>query len=219
MVIKKTLTEAEALEQYRVSLDNVEIQPEIATTMVEFGYDETVVAEGKTLLNETRQSFDFNETEDDETSETYGIFSTLKASLEETYTMHRKKAKIIFRNDSKTKDKLDVSGSLPKAYIKWLEVVKKFYSVAIMDAEIQEKLIRLKISLDDLMVADTLIGELEAARAEYLREKGESQDATKAKDAAFAKMDNWMSEFYAVAKIALEDRPQLLESLGKFVRS
>jgi hypothetical protein len=55
--------------------------------------------------------------------------------------------------------------------------------------------------------------------ADYLREKGESQDSTKAKDAAFAKLDDWMSEFYAVAKIALEDNPQLLESLGKFVRS
>ncbi|NOR76029.1 MAG: hypothetical protein GQ525_12850 [Draconibacterium sp.] len=219
MATRKALTEAEALELYRVSLDNVEIQPEIATTMAEFGYDATVVAEGKTLLTETRQSFDFNETEDDETSEAYSAFKLLKASLEETYKMHRKKAKVIFRNDSKTMDKLAVSGSLPKAYIKWLEVVKKFYSVALKDAGIQAKLVRLKITLDDLTAADTLIGDLEAARAEYLREKGESQDATKEKDTAFEKMDDWMSEFYAVARIALEDSPQLLESLGKFVRS
>lgn len=219
MVTKKTLTEAEALEQYRVSLENVETQPEIATTMAEFGYDTTVVAEGKTLLTTTRQSFDFNETEDDETSEAYAAFKLLKVSLVETYKMHRKKAKVIFRNDSKTMDKLAVSGSLPKAYIKWLEVVKKFYSVALKDAGIQAKLVRLKITLDDLTASDTLIGDLEAARAEYLREKGESQDATQAKDAAFEKMDDWMSEFYAVAKIALEDKPQLLESLGKLVRS
>ena len=219
MASKKTLTEAEALEQYRVALNNVELQPEIATTMVEFGYDATVIAEGKTLLTETRQSFDFNETEDDETSEAYAAFKLLKASLEGTYKMHRKKAKVIFRNDSKTMDKLEVLGSLPKAYIKWLEVVKKFYSVAIKEAGIQAKLVRLKITLDDLTVASVLVQDLEAARAEYLREKGESQDATKAKDTAFEKMDDWMSEFYAVAKIALEDRPQLLEALGKLVRS
>lgn len=54
---------------------------------------------------------------------------------------------------------------------------------------------------------------------EYLLKKGESQDATKLKDSAFGEIDDWMSEFYAVAKIALEDNPQLLESLGKFVRS
>lgn len=219
MASRTKLTDAETLELYRVSLDNVEIQPEIATTMAEFGYDTTLIAEGKTLLTETRQSFDFNETEDDETSEAYASFKTLKESLEETYSMHRKKAKIIFRNDSKTKDKLAVSGILPTSYIKWLEVVKKFYSVATKDAGIQAKLVRLKLTADDLTVANSLVSDLEAARAEYLREKGESQDATKAKDAAFAKMDDWMSEFYAVAKIALEDSPQLLESLGKFVRS
>lgn len=70
-----------------------------------------------------------------------------------------------------------------------------------------------------MTAANTLISELETARAVYLKEKGESQDATKIKDAAFAKTDDWMSEFYAVAKIGLEDNPQLLEALGKTVRS
>lgn len=219
MVSKKKLSEAETLEQSRVALNNVELQPEIASTMVEFGYDTTVIAEGKTLLSETRQSYDFNVSEDDETSEAYASFKALKTKLEDTYSMHRKKAKVIFRNDAKIMDKLDVSGSLPKAYIKWLEVVRKFYSVALKDAEIQAKLVRLKVTADELTTTDALVGELEMARGTYLREKGESQEATKAKDAAFAKMDDWMSEFYAVAKIALEDKPQLLESLGKLVRS
>lgn len=52
-----------------------------------------------------------------------------------------------------------------------------------------------------------------------MKEKGESQDATKLKDTAFGELDDWMREFYAVAKIALEDNPQLLESLEKFVRN
>ena len=64
-----------------------------------------------------------------------------------------------------------------------------------------------------------MINELETARAVYLRELGESQEATRTKDAAFAKIDDWMGEFYAVAKIALEEKPQLLEALGKSVKS
>ena len=57
------------------------------------------------------------------------------------------------------------------------------------------------------------------ARADYLREKGESQDATKQKDAAFRAIETWLSDFFAVARIALEDNPQLLEALTKIVRS
>ena len=219
MPLKKNQTEAEALEQYRVSFENVEKQPEIATIMAEFGYDETLLTEGKTLLTKTRAAFDFNKKEDDETSEAYKNFTTLKENLATTYTLHRKKAKVIFRKESTTLNKLSLSGSLPTAYIKWLETVKKFYTVASSDSEIQSKLVRLKITTEELNGTIEQISNLELARAEYLREKGESQDATKLKDKAFGEIDDWMSEFYAVAKIALEDNPQLLESLGKFVRS
>ena len=219
MATKRTLTEAEALEQYRVSFENVESQTEIATIMAEFGYDETLLTEGKTLLTKTRQAFDFNKKEDDETSEAYKNFTTLKENVATTYTLHRKKAKVIFRNESTTLQKMSLTGSVPTAYIKWLETVKKFYTVALADAEIQLKLVRLKVTVEELNGTLQLITNLEEARAAYLREKGESQDATKQKDKAFGEMDDWMSAFYAVAKIALEDNPQLLESLGKFVRS
>ena len=219
MATKRTLSEAEVLEQYRVSFENVEKQSEIATIMAEFGYDETLLTEGKTLLTKTRQAFDFNKKEDDETSEAYKNFTTLKENLATTYTLHRKKAKVIFRKESTTLNKLSLSGSLPTAYIKWLETVKKFYAVASADSDIQSKLVRLKITTEELNGTIEQISNLELARAEYLREKGESQDSTKSKDKVFGEIDDWMSEFYAVAKIALEDNLQLLESLGKFVRS
>ena len=219
MATKRTLTEAEALEQYRVSLENVENQTEIATIMAEFGYDETLLTEGKTLLTKTRQAFDFNKKEDDETSEAYKNFTELKENLAKTYTLHRKKGKVIFRKEPTTLSKLALTGSLPTAYIKWLETVKKFYTVASSDSDVQSKLVRLKITTEEINGTIQLITNLELARAEYLREKGESQDSTKSKDKAFGEIDDWMSEFYAVAKIALEDNPQLLESLGIFVRS
>jgi len=218
MATRPKNSEADTLELYRVALENAETQSEIATVMAELGYDSAKITEGKTLLTETRSAYDFNKTEDDETSAASASFSDKKAELEKVFKMQRKKAKVIFRNDSLTADKLAISGEMPRTYIKWLEAAKKFYSVATTDTAIQTKLARLAITADSLTAANTLITELEAARAEYLKEVGESQDATKAKDAAFAKMDDWMSEFYAVARIGLEDNPQLLEALGKIVK-
>lgn len=219
MATNRTLSEAEALEQYRVAFENVENQPEIATIMAEFGYNETLLTEGKTLLTKARQTYDFNKKEDDETSEAYNNFITTKENLANTYTLHRKKAKVIFRKEPVTLSKLSITGSLPYAYIKWLEIVKKFYAVTFGDTEMETKLARLKITPAELESTISLIAELELTRAEYLREKGESQNATQAKDNAFGELDEWMSDFYAVAKIALEDNPQLMESLGKLVKS
>jgi hypothetical protein len=218
MATRPKNSEADTLELYRVALENAETQSEIAAVMAELGYDSAKITEGKNLLAETRSSYDFNKTEDDETSAASAAFSDKKAELEKVFKLQRKKAKVIFRNDSLTADKLAISGEMPRTYIKWLEAAKKFYSVATTDTDIQTKLSRLAITADSLTAANTLITELEAARAEYLKEVGESQDATKAKDAAFAMMDDWMSEFYAVARIGLEDNPQLLEALGKVVR-
>ena len=218
MATRTKLTDASTLELYRVALENAETQSEIAAIMAELGYDSKVIKEGKSLLAVTRTAYDANKTEDDETSAAYADFSSKKTQLEDVYSIHRKKAKVVFRNDSITADKLAISGTMPRTYMKWLETARKFYSLALKDADIQGKLARLKITPADLKAANSLILELEASRAVYLKEKGESQDATKIKDSAFAKIDDWMSEFYAVARIGLEDNPQLLEALGKTVK-
>jgi len=73
--------------------------------MSEFGYDSETIAEGKTLLNETRTAYDSNKTEDDETAEAYDNFTTLKEQIADKYSFDRKKAKVIFRNDQLTAHK------------------------------------------------------------------------------------------------------------------
>ena len=219
MAVKRTQSEAATLERYRVALENAETQSEIATIMAEFGYDAAMIEEGKNLFTQTRQAYDMNVKEDDETSQAYSNFTEKRNSLADTYSLHRKKAKVVFKNDPVILKRLVLDGSVPAAYVSWLEIVKKFYAEMLSDTALQTKLSRLKVSVENLNAANTLIGALETARAEYMKEKGESQDATKAKDAVFTQLDNWMSEFYAVARIALEDNIQLLEALGVIVRN
>lgn len=215
----KSKSEAQILENYRVALTNVERQPKIAALMAEYGYDSTKIAEGKTLLDTTRQSFDFNKHEDQETTEIRAAFDTKVEVLSSIYSSHRKKAKIIFRNDDTILKNLVLTGMIPRPYIRWVETMKTFYAGIHADADLLAKLTPLRITEADIVAALTSIVEMEKARADYLIEVGESQDATKLKDAAFGQIDDWMSDFFAVAKIAMEDRPQLLEALGLFVRS
>lgn len=211
--------EAEFLEQSRVALENAESQSEIASIMADFSYGADKMAEGKVTYSEARAAFDLNKTEDDETSEAYEKFSNLKQRLYDLHFAHRKRARNIFRKDPITAGKLAITGSLPQVYINWLESVNKFYTTALADNSILTKLAKLQVPSEELNTANDLISQVKAARSEYLREKGESQDATKTKDAALAKLDDWMFDFYEVAKIALEDKPQLLEALGLVIKS
>ncbi|MEW7291557.1 hypothetical protein [Aquimarina sp. 2304DJ70-9] len=206
-------TQAEVLEQYRVALKNVTEQPAIAIEMAELSYDKNKISEGEQLLYKTRNAFDFNKQEDDETTEASAIFKKEKETLDDLYKRHRKKARAILRKTPEVLTKLGINGPMPFAYTSRIEVIRKFYTD--MDADTLQKLALVKISSEDIIIGKAQILKVEESRAEYLREVGESQDATKQKDTAFAKMDDWMRDFYAVADIALEDRPQLMEALGR----
>ena len=129
------------------------------------------------------------------------------------YKKHRKKAKAILRKQPEALKKLGLTNTTPNAYTNWIETVRTFYSTT--DQAIMEQLATLKITAEDMTSGLTQIQKVEQARAEYLKEVGESEDATKQKDAAFAKLDDWMRDFYAIANIALEDQPQLMEALGR----
>ncbi|WP_196889308.1 hypothetical protein [Aureivirga sp. CE67] len=216
---KKKLTNVELLELYAMALRNVETQNEIKEIMADLGYDEVVIQEGKDILSRTKEAYDFMNTEEDETSEAYEVFSRKKEQLNTVYTLHRKKAKVIFRNEPLILEKLGLSHAIGRSYSKWITQVKEFYNKVAQDTELQTRLERLKITAEDITNTAALLTDVETAKFDYHQEKGESQSATKAKDEAFDTLNDWMSEFYAVARIGLEENPQLLESIGKFVRS
>jgi len=212
-------SELQALEQYRVALQNVESQTIIATTMAEFGYDTNVINIGRQLLTECRQAFDTNTKESDEATTAYAAFSKIADAISITYKVHRKKAKVAFRKYPVILSRLMLDGTEPNIYVKWVETMRTLYKNLQSDPGLQSKVALLKLTPAEVTAALATITEMETAREAYLREKGESQDATKTKNATFAKIDEWMSDFYAVARIAMDDKPQLLESIGLFVRS
>jgi len=215
----KHKTDAQTLEDYRVALINAVNQPEVAATMAEFGYSAEEIEQGTQLLASTSDAYNLNKQEDNETISARAAFDAKKEEIEEMYSLHRKKAKVALRKEPVLLKQLGLTGTLPKAYVKWIETMKALYGGSDLMGQLQSNLSRLKLTPEVLQAGLASITEMENLRTEYLKEVGESQEATKAKDEAFAKVDDWMSEFFSVAKIAMEDKPQLLESLGILVRS
>jgi len=218
MAFNQRTTEAGIQEQWRVALENAELQPEIAAKMSELSYDSGKIAEGKALLAQTRQVYDTNNTEEVETTEASEKFKTDRKLLEKTFRRHRRKARVVFRKDPVMQKRLAIDDDVPGAYPKLIETVTVFYTEA-AKPNVLDKLARMAITADDISAGAQLVSTVETDRADYLREVGESENATQAKDAAMATMQDWMTEFYAVARIALEDQPQLLEALGRSVKS
>ena len=79
--------------------------------------------------------------------------------------------------------------------------------------ELQSKVARLKLTQEGITKALELIEQVNLLRSEFLKELGESQLSRKTKDEALAAIELWMRDFYAVAKIALDDKVELMKAL------
>ncbi|WP_158837818.1 hypothetical protein [Polaribacter sp. L3A8] len=216
---KNKKSEIALLEQWHIAIENSQQQTEIATRITNFGYDATKIEEGKNLLTSTQNIWQFNKQEDQETTAAFNTFKTKRETLFNLYSLHRKKAKAKFKRQPQVLAQLQLVGTTPTIYISKIQTIQHFYTQINQNTNLKTDLLSYNITEEELTQAQTLLTETQQARANYLKEVGESQDATKQKDQALQTMANWMQDFYAMASIALENNPQLLEAIGVFRKS
>ncbi|NQX82295.1 MAG: hypothetical protein HRT66_09925 [Flavobacteriaceae bacterium] len=212
-------TEYNYLESTRIMFENTLNHQGILEALANVGYTEEVITEGKNIYLSTKEVFDLNKKEDDETREGRIAYEKAYTLLEKHFKNNRKKAKIIFREDSAIQQKLMISGSSPKSYPTLVEACEKFYGVLSIDTELQAMVTRLAITTNNIEEGKTLLTDLQKRREYYKKEIGESQNATKQKDKSLKELEYWVRDFKQVNEIALEDQPQLLEVLGYYVPS
>lgn len=213
------LSNEQMLQNYGAMFENLAKEMELKTELAEYGYDEAKISEGKALYDKARQTFDANVKETREEATASLNFQEKYQNFHKNYTTHRKKARIVFEDNAEAFAQLNLKNTPARAIAKFLEETRAFYQLLDTNETLRNQLKQLKITEQDIKNQLQLLGEVEKSYADYQKEKGESQQATKDKNQAFATLEKWVRDFYSVAKIALEDKPQLLESVGKFVRS
>ena len=115
--------------------------------------------------------------------------------------------------------KLALDGDRAQDYPGWLVQTYKFYDQALGNPDILKQLAEFNLTPAKLQAGRTLVEALEAAHTQQTDRIGAKQNATAEREAAVEALQKWMSDFLAIADVALEDHPQLLESLGVLVRS
>jgi hypothetical protein len=219
MVKHSSQTESSVLENYRIALENAVQNSRISQALGELGYDDQLLAEGRSLWEETKNLFLEKMEKATGKSDAYAHFAGKWEEFDELYSMHRKKAKVKFRKDPEVLEKLHIDRVSPRSYERWIKDVEVFYLTLKENEDLRSRLSVLKVTDEELARAAQLLEELLEKRRIFVDEKGEAQDATANKDLLFDRLDDWMSEFYATARIALEDNPELLESLSKQVKN
>lgn len=215
----KYYSEERLLRSAQSLFETLATREEIAQELAEYTYDAEKIAEGKVLFEEAKAQQQANQKETKEEIQAYEKFDKAFVALVETYRTHRKKAKIVFKDEPATLKILALNGSIATRVLSLLEEIGIFYTELDKDTAFKTAVQKLKITPEHITQQLVKLDEVRTLYAQYTTEKGESQQATKDKNQAFAELEKWIREFHTIAKIVFEDKPQLLESLGKWVRS
>ena len=215
MATKRTISEAQVLEKCRIAIENLQKQPDMAATMAQFGYDVNTINEGKALFEKARAAYDHHKQYENLLKEKYQHFQETKLQLQSLYRLHRKKAKLIFHNEHEIQSQLMITGRMPKKFVSWLETLRTFYKEVSENPDIAAKLLRLKVTPEEIQEGHTLIATLEERRSAYFQTTGECQLSTLTKEQSLRALEEWITTLLATAKIAFQENKGVLVMMGK----
>ena len=194
-------------------LANAQEHPEIAAALDAFGYGAAVLQEGQALLDTARSLHDAQIKEYGEQHAATQAFTEAVEKADKAYAAHRRLAKITFKGDAQRNTDLHLNERKPRAFNPWYEQARHFYTALLADTEAQTQLAKFKITLEALQAAQSQVEQALSLKNAQEQEKGEAQEATQKRNTAIEALDEWLADFKVVARIALEDTPQLLEAL------
>ena len=213
MATKRTMSDLKLLERCRIEIENLQKQTDMAATMAQFGYDSEAILEGKALFDTARAAYDHHIKYKDLLREKVFQFKEIQNRLKMLYGLHRKKAKLVFRNDPMAQTQLELTGRVPRNFLPWLEIVRTFYNMLTDNPDLAHPLLRLKVTPDEIREGHTLITKLEQHRSDYFRAKGENQLSTLTKEQALNSLHQWISRLQATAKIAFMENKGVVHLL------
>jgi len=194
-------------------LNNAQNHAEISAALNAFGYDAATLGEGQALFDAARALYDAQIKEYGEQHAATQAFQEAVGRADKSYAAHRSLAKIVFKNNAQWQTDLHLNERKPEAFNLWYAQARHFYTALLADIEAQGELARFNITNEKLVAAQAQVEQSFSLNNVQEQEKGEAQEATKTRDAAIEVLSEWLADFRIVARIALEDTPQLLEAL------
>jgi hypothetical protein len=207
------------LLEAQVAINNSLGNPVILDAVTLFGYDEARLQAARTLYDEAMALVAAQKLE---YGEQFEATATLQAAWDEAdlaYKRALKIARIAFKGNEKARNALRLSGIRKKSLSGWLEETAVFYTNLLATPDFIAAMTPYSYDQAKLEAESALVDAVATAKAAQDKERGEAQEATKLRDAKLDELDRWLSDYKAIATVALDESPQQLEQLGWVVAS
>ena len=220
-IITMTLNESidNFLNRASVAINNALTTPKIQQYLNEYGYTPEKIKQGKTLYETALNTQQQQRQQYGEQISATETFNQLWKTAKESYMRCLKIARIGFKKEAGISTKLALNGSRKDTFSGWLLQTKQFYTNTLNNPNILNGLKEYGITKAKLEACEAETEAVENASLAQEKKKGDAQNSTKIRDKAIDELSDWLSDFIAIARIALEAEPQLSESLGILERN
>ena len=204
----------EFLTAARTSLENAQNIPEVAAAVAVLGFDDTRMAAGLAYLVAAE---DLQAAQVREYGQQYEATAAFKEAFKQAdahYTIHRQLASLAIRESPEQGKQLLLHQPKKRSRSGWLQQARDFYTNLLADEDLVAALTRYNLARPDLEAGQALVAQVADLHEAQQTEKSQAQQATRDRDAALDALSDWLSEFRAVAQIALAATPQYLEALA-----
>ncbi|WP_417910807.1 hypothetical protein [Candidatus Electronema sp. PJ] len=202
------------LSLYKTSLVNASEVPDLQSRLAPYGYTPLKLGQ---MLTFRQDVFDLYVAQKSEYSEQLAATQAFEQAWDAAHTAYIRLVKlgrILFKDDYAVFVKLGLNEERKRSFSGWLTQARQFFSNLLADPAAVAKFGLYNTPSSTINEALALVTTTEDLHIAKAKESGEAQQATLNRDGELDMLDKGMSEFYAIARLACEDAPQLLEMLG-----
>jgi len=201
------------------ALKNALANPIILGRLEEYGYGATRIHQGQTILKRAQE---ITSTQGGEFGDQLNLTAAkeeARLAANETYLRNLKLTRSVVTKPGDRK-KMELDGDRETGFEGWSRQTSAYYKFALADESIVQLLTaEFNLTREKLLTGQALYQTALDKSQQQTAQKGVKQNSTQERDQIMAEVDVWMSKYQVAAEVALEDQPQLLESLGWFVRN
>lgn len=203
----------EKMNQARLAINNTLDDPEIQERVKQYGYTPEKMFEGKKLYDDAYEQVNEQVLAVGTQKGATTKVDVLKKQAIDTYQSLAQVCNAIFVKDKSKMAMLGLTGEMPKRTPAFLQAAYSLFDNA-QKPEIQADLAKVGFDISRLQKEREVIVALDQAIQKREQTKGEKQQSTREKWAKVICMDDWVKQYLKIAKVALKDKPELLEKLG-----
>jgi hypothetical protein len=213
------LTIDERLVIGSTTITNGMVDKEIRKNTAEFGYRQEHFDNALVILEKAQKLHHAQQWAQNDKEIATIALKEIFAEAKKKYMVCRKVARMLFGKDAPVKKTLGLEGLSKRSVAEWVEEAKNFYTNALGSEPILEKLSGFGITRETLEEGQKLVADVEKAQAYQEKKKGEAIAATEARDKALKELEDWVTSFWKVCRIAMGDQPGYRVKLEMKLRS